>query len=216
MIKYNTVLRDGEGELIIEKSKFIGYAREVHSRADADNFFDEIRKKHKDASHNVPAFVIGDKMELKWASDDGEPQGTSGPPILKLLENEGLTNVAVIVTRYFGGTKLGTGGLARAYTASAKEAIQSAGYASVIEAVTVKCEIAYTYYDKLKSVLLGSGFEISDVEYAENITLTASAESEKEPELLSLISATTNGSGKTLNSTNNDIKIEYKKGYSDK
>ena len=206
MIKYYTVLGEGESTQIIEKSKFIGYARETHSREDADKFFSKIREKHKDATHNVPAFVIGDKMELKWASDDGEPQGTSGPPILKLLENEGLTNVAVIVTRYFGGTLLGTGGLARAYTSTAKEALKSAGYAEVIDAVSVRSEIDYQYYDKLKNALPSEEFIFSDVEYLEKITLTITTKIEEEDKLLERISSITGGTGIIIGKKMHDVK----------
>ena len=206
MVKYYTVLGEGEATQVIEKSKFIGYVREVHSRDDADKFFNEIRQKHKDATHNVPAFVIGDKMELKWASDDGEPQGTSGPPILKLLENEGLTNVAVIVTRYFGGTLLGTGGLARAYTSAAKEAVKAAGYAEVFEAVSVRSEIEYQYFDKLKNKFSPDEYLVSDVEYLEKITLTISTKVEKEQELLEGISSITAGTGKIISKIIEDVK----------
>jgi hypothetical protein len=114
---------------MIEKSRFIGRIREVASKDEADCFFAEIRKAHRAATHNVPAFVIGDAMQLQWASDDGEPQGTSGAPIVHMLTSEGVTNAAVMVTRYFGGVKLGTGGLVRAYTMTAKAALDAAGVA---------------------------------------------------------------------------------------
>ena len=109
---YSTVIEEGSAEQIIEKSKFIAYVKPVYDKQEADDYIAQIRKKHKDATHNVPAMVIGDKMQIQWASDDGEPQGTSGAPIIKMLTGAGITNVAVVVTRYFGGIKLGTGGLA--------------------------------------------------------------------------------------------------------
>ncbi|MFR8853902.1 MAG: IMPACT family protein, partial [Oscillospiraceae bacterium] len=111
---YKTVEKEASASQIIEKSKFITYVKPVSSKEEADAFIAEIRKKHKDATHNVPAMVIGDKMQLQWASDDGEPQGTSGAPMVKLLTSEEITDTVIVVTRYFGGIKLGTGGLVRA------------------------------------------------------------------------------------------------------
>ena len=115
---YKTVEKEASASQIIEKSKFITYVKPVSSKEEADAFIAEIRKKHKDATHNVPAMVIGDKMQLQWASDDGEPQGTSGAPMVKLLTSEEITDTVIVVTRYFGGIKLGTGGLVRAFTLS--------------------------------------------------------------------------------------------------
>lgn len=126
---YKTVEKEASASQIIEKSKFITYVKPVSSKEEADAFIAEIRKKHKDATHNVPAMVIGDKMQLQWASDDGEPQGTSGAPMVKLLTSEEITDTVIVVTRYFGGIKLGTGGLVRAYTSSAKLGLEAAGVA---------------------------------------------------------------------------------------
>ncbi|MDR2089317.1 MAG: YigZ family protein, partial [Clostridiales Family XIII bacterium] len=103
MILYTTAAGEAEREQVIEKSRFIGCVRPVRDRAEADAFFAARRALHRTATHNVPALVLGEKGELQWASDDGEPQGTSGAPILRLLAGEGLTNVALMVTRYFGG-----------------------------------------------------------------------------------------------------------------
>ena len=96
---YKTVLKRARIEYVVERSRFIATVLPCESREEVDSFFNEIRQEFKDATHNVPAFVLGNKMELKWASDDGEPQGTSGPPILKVLEGKGLTNLALVVTR---------------------------------------------------------------------------------------------------------------------
>ncbi len=122
---FGTVLGPGEAEQTIERSRFICYVSPAESREEAEEFFAAIRKKHKDATHNVPAMVLGDKMQIQWASDDGEPQGTSGAPMAQMLVSMGLTNVAVIVTRYFGGTMLGIGGLIQAYSECAKQVIEN-------------------------------------------------------------------------------------------
>ena len=124
---YNTVEKEGTAEQTIERSRFIAYVKPVSSKEEADDFVAEIRRKHRDATHNVPAMVIGDKMQIQWASDDGEPQGTSGAPMVKMLTAAGITDAVIVVTRYFGGIKLGTGGLARAYTSTAKLGLEAAG-----------------------------------------------------------------------------------------
>lgn len=104
------------------------------------------KKKHRDATHNVPCMVVGDKMQIQWASDDGEPQGTSGLPMLQMLVNREITNVCVVVTRYFGGIKLGTGGLVRAYTSSAKLGLEAAGIKEIKELFHIKYEIDYSFW----------------------------------------------------------------------
>lgn len=103
---YSTVTRQAEAEQIIEKSRFIAYVAPAETKEEADEFIASVKKKHKDATHNVPAMVLGDQFQIQWASDDGEPQGTSGAPIVQMLVQEGITNVVVVVTRYFGGIKL--------------------------------------------------------------------------------------------------------------
>ena len=102
---YSTVRGQAQAEQVVEKSRFIAYVSPAETREEADAFIASIRKKHKDATHNVPAVVLGDKFQIQWASDDGEPQGTSGAPIVQFLVNEGITNVVIVVTRYFGGIK---------------------------------------------------------------------------------------------------------------
>ena len=141
MILYKTIEKDGQAEQTIEKSKFIAYARYASSKEDAYAFVSDIKKMNKNATHNVPVIVIGDKFQIQWASDDGEPQGTSGSPILQMLVKEEITNVAIVVTRYFGGIKLGTGGLIRAYTSSAKLAINDAGFCEVREKIMLEYRV---------------------------------------------------------------------------
>lgn len=149
---YRTVRKQAETTQIIEKSKFIAHVKPVTSKAEADAFVAEIKGKYKDATHNVPAMVIGDKFQIQWGSDDGEPQGTSGAPMVQMMVKEGLTNLVVVVTRYFGGIKLGTGGLVRAYTGSAKLGIEAAGICSVQEVVALQLRIDYSYLAKLQNM----------------------------------------------------------------
>lgn len=192
---YSTVRRQAQAEQIIEKSRFITYVSPAETKEEADAFIASIRKKHKDATHNVPAMVLGDKLQVQWASDDGEPQGTSGAPMVQLLVNEGITNVVIVVTRYFGGIKLGTGGLVRAYTSSAKLGLEAAGICDVEEMCLLTYEIDYTYLAKLQN-LAGSGFfTISDIKYTDVVEVTLCLHPEKLDEAMSAVSNLTVGRG---------------------
>lgn len=173
---YSTVLGEASAEQVIEKSRFIAHVSPVQSREEADAFIASIRKKHKDATHNVPAIVLGEKMQVQWASDDGEPQGTSGAPMAQMLVKEGITNVAVVVTRYFGGIKLGTGGLVRAYTSSAKLGLEAAGLCDVEEMSVLTCEVEYSHLAKIQNLAGESGavFAIEDIRYTDVVTLDLS------------------------------------------
>ena len=122
MNSYYTIYRGGSGEVVEKKSRFIGEARAVSSEEEAAAFVEEIRKKYYDARHHCFAYVIGTDGKQMRAADDGEPQGTAGRPMLEVLTGKGLANAMVVVTRYFGGTVLGTGGLVRCYTAAAQAA----------------------------------------------------------------------------------------------
>ena len=204
---YNTVAGKASAEQIIEKSKFIAYVKPVSSKEEADAFVAEIKKKHRDATHNVPAMVIGDKMQLQWASDDGEPQGTSGAPIIKMLTGAGITNVAIVVTRYFGGVKLGTGGLARAYTSSAKLGLEAAGICSVESRLCLTCEFDYTYLAKLQN-LSGDDFDISEVRYSEKVEADITCEPDDRGKVESTILNVTAGRLTVKNENILEIKIK--------
>ena len=167
---YKTVVKRARTEQVINKSRFITTVSPVESKEEADAFFDEIRSEFKDATHNVPAFVIGDKMQLQWGSDDGEPQGTSGAPIVQMLTGEELTNVALVVTRYFGGIKLGTGGLVRAYTGSAKQGIEAAGICTVNEMSATTYETDYSSYNRIENHKFDFEAEIDSVQYTDKVT----------------------------------------------
>ena len=181
---YKTVRKRAEAVQVIEKSRFIAHVCPVESREEADVFLAEIREKYKDATHNVPAMVIGDKSQIQWASDDGEPQGTSGAPMVQMMVKEGLTNLIVVVTRYFGGIKLGTGGLVRAYTSSAKLGLEAAGICSVRELAELTVKIDYPHLAKIQNMAseqldldeadqVGeenfSNFRIANIQYADRI-----------------------------------------------
>lgn len=201
---YRTVRKEASETQIIEKSKFIAHIRPVEDREEADAFIAEIRARYKDATHNVPAIILGDKMQIQWASDDGEPQGTSGAPMVQMIVGEGLTNLVVVVTRYFGGIKLGTGGLVRAYTSSAKLAIEAAGICSVQEVCRMKVKADYTYLSRFQQMasdtLLdgGEGFIIPEIEYGEKVTMSLITPAENEENLRGLVANITSGSAEIV------------------
>lgn len=193
MIQYNTVKQEACAEQVIEKSRFIAYVKPVESREEANEFIASIRTQHKTATHNVPAMVIGDKCQLQWASDDGEPQGTSGAPIVQMLVKEGITNVAVVVTRYFGGIKLGTGGLVRAYTSSARLGLEAAGICTVREMACLKFKIDYSFLNKIQSLSQEGMFSLEDILYEEAVTVTVAAELEAAEKVIELFTNLTSG-----------------------
>ncbi len=164
---YITVAGDASAELTIEKSRFTAYVSSVSSREEAEAFIDRIREMNRDATHNVPVFVIGRDMNDMWSSEDGEPQGTAGAPVLKMLVQEKISDVCIVITRYFGGIKLGTGGLVRAYTEVAKRALEKAGRAEVKDMLVMKMSCGYKTYNKLERCDLGGGAEVRDPEYSD-------------------------------------------------
>ena len=192
---YSTVLGQAQAEQVVEKSRFIAYVSPAETREEADAFIASIRKKHKDATHNVPAVVLGDKFQIQWASDDGEPQGTSGAPIVQFLVNEGITNVVIVVTRYFGGIKLGTGGLVRAYTSSAKLGIEAAGICHVEEMCALTYEIDYTYLSKLQNISSEGLFDITDIVYTHVVQVTLCLRPENLDEVTTMVKNLTAGKG---------------------
>lgn len=193
MIQYNTVAKEAHAEQIIEKSRFIAYIKPVESREEAEAFIASVRKEHKTATHNVPAMVIGDQFQLQWASDDGEPQGTSGAPIVQMLVKEGITNAAVVVTRYFGGIKLGTGGLVRAYTSSARLALEAAGICQVKEVAVLCFKMDYSFLSKVQNLAQEGTFFIEDITYAEQICVTINTELEDAEKTKETIANLTSG-----------------------
>lgn len=151
MNEYKTIFKSGESTIFIEKSKFIGYSRHVKTEEEAINFVNEIKKKHKDATHNVFAYILGERMNAQKYSDDGEPSGTAGVPILELMKKEELTNSAIVVTRYFGGIKLGAGGLVRAYSKSAKITIENSLVSQKKIFIPIEILFDYSFLGKIQN-----------------------------------------------------------------
>lgn len=204
---YKTVFAEGEAEQIIERSKFIASVKPALTRAEAESFIADIRLKHREATHNVPVMVIGDKFQLQWASDDGEPAGTAGPPILRMLVSEGLTNICVVVTRYFGGVKLGTGGLVRAYTGSAKLGLGAAGVCQVKEILILRIRLDYTYLAKIQKFSSEAGFEIRGTSYEDKVTVDIATEPENAALVKERISDISAGSCRVISEVPELMKI---------
>lgn len=166
---YKIVYRQGLGEYEEKKSRFIANVAPVSTEGEATAFIEAMRKKYYDARHNCPAFIIGRNSELTRCSDDGEPSGTAGKPILEVLMGAGVTNVAVVVTRYFGGTLLGTGGLVRAYTQATQAGLADAGIAAMRYGTQMTIGIDYGDVGKIQYLLGNEQIEILDSRYAQNV-----------------------------------------------
>lgn len=146
---YRTVLRSRSIEIEIKKSRFIGHAMPAQSAEDAEEFIREIKQEHNQATHNCTAYIVGESSIQQRYSDDGEPQGTAGIPMLELLRKEELTNTLLVVTRYFGGIKLGAAGLVRAYTQASKEAIEEAKIVRYFPFTRVRLTVDYADLGRL-------------------------------------------------------------------
>lgn len=168
---YKIVFQPGTGEIVEKKSRFIANVAPADSEEAAAAFIESVRKKYYDARHNCPAFVIGRNRELTRCSDDGEPGGTAGKPVLEVLNAEGLTNTVIVVTRYFGGTLLGTGGLVRAYTEAAKAGLANAGIAVMRYGASVSIDTNYTDLGKIQYLLGNQGIPILDSRYTDKVEL---------------------------------------------
>ncbi len=172
MVKeYVTILEEGVGEIIEKKSRFIGYVRHVESEEEAISFVTEIKKKHYDARHNCYAYSIGREQPLLRFSDDGEPGGTAGKPILEVITGEQLHDICIVVTRYFGGTLLGTGGLVRAYTDAAKACITATEIVCKRMVVPLSVKTNYTDLGKIQYILGNAGIDIQDSEYGQDVVI---------------------------------------------
>ena len=168
--EYRTVKEFNSDEYIVKRSRFIGYAKPVTNIQEANDFISEIKSKHWDATHNVYAYIIRE-TGVKRYSDDGEPQGTAGIPVLDVLEKSGVTDCAVVVTRYFGGIMLGAGGLVRAYSHSASIAVAAGGIVTRAMCARLKVTCDYYFYGKLSSLVPENGGIIEDTIFEDNVTL---------------------------------------------
>ena len=168
---YRVLLEGGEGEYVEKKSRFIATVRKCESEEEATAFIEEMKKKYWDARHNCSAFVLGSRGEVTRCSDDGEPGGTAGRPMLEVLTGEGIRNIAVVVTRYFGGVLLGTGGLVRAYTQAVKEGLKNCTLGRMRYGHEIRVTTDYNGIGKILYLLGNTGIEPSSSEYTDRVTL---------------------------------------------
>lgn len=175
---YRVLLEGGEGEIVEKKSRFIATVRRVESEEEAVRFIEEMKKKYWDARHNCSAFVIGSRAELTRCSDDGEPSGTAGRPMLEVLLGEGIRNIAVVVTRYFGGVLLGTGGLVRAYTQAVKAGLENCSVGSMVHGYEIMLNTDYNGIGKVLYILGQHGIEPMDSDYGVDVVLQIRIRSE--------------------------------------
>ena len=192
--------KEGQGELIEKKSRFIATVRPVETEEEAVTFINETKKKYWDARHNCSAFVIGKNQELTRCSDDGEPAGTAGRPMLDVLLKEGIHNTAVVVTRYFGGVLLGTGGLVRAYQGAVQKGLDAAVIVEKFEGQILLITTDYTGLGKIQYLLAQEKITIMDTSYADNVVIKAVIPEECRKDI----------ENKIIEHTNADALIEWK------
>ncbi|WP_155591947.1 YigZ family protein [Lysinibacillus cavernae] len=190
---YLTVKGYGESEIIISKSRFLTYIERAETEEDAISFIDRIKKLHHHATHNCSAYIIGEHDHIQKANDDGEPSGTAGVPMLEVLKKQGLKDTVVVVTRYFGGIKLGGGGLIRAYGKATTEGIIAA---QVVERKLhhfMKVAIDYTWLGKVENEIRSSSYTLEEIRYLEGVEIIVSVPKEEEEQFESWITEITNG-----------------------
>lgn len=190
---YYTVKENGFHEIIIQKSRFITYLARATTEEQAQAFISELKKTHHDANHNCSAYVIGERNEIQKANDDGEPSGTAGVPMLEVLKKRDLRDTVVVVTRYFGGIKLGGGGLIRAYGSSVSEALNAVGVVERIEHTVVSVTVDYTWLGKLENELRASVHPIDQIHYLDQVQIDVLVKTADVPDFLDWMTNMTNG-----------------------
>ena len=165
-----TIKQAHSSENVISKSRFIAYIKPVSTENEAKAFIDEIKTKHKDATHNCSAYTVGPEMNIQKANDDGEPSGTAGIPMLEILKKQEIHNVCVVVTRYFGGIKLGAGGLIRAYSGAVRDVIYDIGRVELREAIPVTVTLDYDQTGKFEYELASTTFLLREQFYTDKVS----------------------------------------------
>lgn len=190
---YHTVKQTGKHEIIIQKSRFIAHIKRTESEGEAQEFIQTLKKKYWDASHNCSAYLIGEHDQIQKANDDGEPSGTAGVPILEVLKKRKLKDTVVVVTRYFGGIKLGAGGLIRAYGKAASEGLDAVGIVERRLMRVFHVKIDYSWLGKLENELRSSIYILKSIQYQENVEIEVFVEEEKQQVFTEWMIELTNG-----------------------
>ncbi|MGF6953888.1 putative YigZ family protein [Neobacillus sp. B4I6] len=191
--RYHTVKQTGEHEIIIQKSRFIAHIKRTESEAEAQEFVQTLKKKYWDATHNCSAYLIGEHDQIQKANDDGEPSGTAGVPILEVLKKRKLKDTVVVVTRYFGGIKLGAGGLIRAYGKATSEGLDAVGIVERRLMRVCHVKIDYSWLGKIENELRSSIYILKNIQYQENVEIEVFVEEENQPAFSEWMIEMTNG-----------------------
>ena len=194
--QYKTVYRGGEAEIIEKKSRFIATVKPVHSEEEAIEFIESLKKKYWNATHNCFAYVLGEHFQIQRCSDDGEPSGTAGKPMLDVLLGEEIHDVVVVVTRYFGGTLLGTGGLVRAYAGATKEGLVASKVITKMHGQKISIQTDYTGLGKIQYILGQRGLSILNSIYTDKVELEVLLPERVIGEVMAEIREGTNGQAK--------------------
>ena len=197
--KYYTVKGPGENEIVIEKSRFIAHVARTETEEEAQEFIQNIKKAHWNATHNCSAYMIGEHDQIQKANDDGEPSGTAGVPILEVLKKKHLKDTVVVVTRYFGGIKLGAGGLIRAYSKATSEGINATGVVQRKLMRIISTKVDYTWLGKLENELRSSVYLIKEIHYLDNVVIDTYVEEEQTESFTQWMIELTNGQGEISN-----------------
>ncbi|WP_421381498.1 YigZ family protein [Bacillus salacetis] len=193
--KYLTVKETGEHEITIERSRFIAHIKRAESEEEAQEFIQQIKKEHWNANHNCSAYMIGEHNLIQKANDDGEPSGTAGVPMLEVLKKRDLKDTVVVVTRYFGGIKLGAGGLIRAYGKSVSEGLNAIGVVERTLMRVMKTKIDYTWLGKVENEIRSSIYPLKGINYLDAVEIETFVEENKKTAFVEWMTELTNGQG---------------------
>ena len=193
MTGYRTLRAFGEEEVVIQKSRFIGWAAPCADENAALKLIADAKMRFREARHHCYAYIIGANQGIMRYSDDGEPGGTAGLPIIETMKQRGVTDCCVVVTRYFGGILLGTGGLTRAYRTGCRIALDKAGVVDMIPSAEYLCEVDYGLWDRVRYEMAGSPAELGETAYADRVSFAFAVREEDEESVMKLLTRVTNG-----------------------
>lgn len=204
-----TIKTDFINEEEIKKSRFICHLKRISTEEEARDFIAKIKKEHWKANHNCSACTLGNRQEIQRSSDDGEPSGTAGVPMLEILKKKEIINVCAVVTRYFGGIKLGAGGFIRAYAGSVNHAIEEVGLVQIVNQRELILKLDYSLYDSVQRFLLTQNLQISDSEFLSEVTVRCFIDEEKINNFLELLTESFNGKIRVEKGENQQVEIDY-------
>ncbi|WP_409252033.1 YigZ family protein [Bacillus sp. SCS-153A] len=206
--KYLTVKDTGEHEITIERSRFIAHIKRVETEEEAQDFINQIKKAHWSANHNCSAYMIGEHNLIQKANDDGEPSGTAGVPMLEVLKKRDLKDTVVVVTRYFGGIKLGAGGLIRAYGKAVSQGLNAVGVVERTLMRVMKTKIDYTWLGKVENEVRSSKYPLKDIHYLDAVEVETYVEEDKKEDFVEWMTELTNGQGEICAADNEYLEKE--------